>query len=313
MLKFKIFPIFVSVSFLLTTLVSCNNYTVNLKGLDGYTAVDNPTWSKSNIIMFEYSAHNSNGDYLSDSAGWCFIDLNKSVSKNNFLLVKDGGVFNQFQWSNDSKSIITTKSSQLFKISFPDGAITQLTFDTQIKNFASFSPDDSLILYNDDDSEFINRGMWIFNPKNGSKRLLKNVNQTKPSSVEPIWSPHDNLIAFIGYRDLLGFTDLYTYDTTTSALRKILSSETSISHPRISRDGLNIVFQRNSSDSQLPQIWTINIDGNNLKQITTQGGEQPAWGPKGDQIVYVKVNSYTPFSSSLWIISKDGKSEYKLI
>ena len=66
-----------------------------------------------------------------------------------------------------------------------------------------------------------------------------------------------------------------------------------------------------SDRTGIPQIWRMNIDGTELKQITEtqQGACQPSWSPDGNQIVFISPcdthrEVYT--GSSLFIINEDG-------
>lgn len=64
-------------------------------------------------------------------------------------------------------------------------------------------------------------------------------------------------------------------------------------HPSVSPDGKRIAFIINN------HVWVMNIDGSNLKQLTTSGGDNietfPQWSPDGK---YVAAWSYKTFEKS---------------
>ncbi len=72
--------------------------------------------------------------------------------------------------------------------------------------------------------------------------------------------------------------DIYTLDLTDKTMTRLTQEPGLDSHAKFSPDGESIVFVSNRTGSQ--QIWTMNKNGRNLKQITP-GPEEcvaPVWG-----------------------------------
>ena len=74
-----------------------------------------------------------------------------------------------------------------------------------------------------------------------------------------------------------------------------------------------------SIETDIPQIWIMNSDGSNKKQITfiKDGACQPDWSPDGSQIVFISpclrrmgVDLY--YGSGLYIINTDGSGLFPL-
>jgi Tol biopolymer transport system component len=67
-----------------------------------------------------------------------------------------------------------------------------------------------------------------------------------------------------------------------------------------------------------PNIWTINVDGNRLEQITNleDGACQPAWSPDGTKMIFVSPcadnSGYYP-GAGLFMIDADGSSKPMLL
>ena len=110
-------------------------------------------------------------------------------------------------------------------------------------------------------------------------------------------------------------TDTPTYTTTPTQLPTDTSTPTA--SPTITLTPLptplggaaQIAFA--SSRSGAMEIWLMNVDGSNLKQITDipDGACQPKWSPDGNQIVFISpcVRHLTTYpGASLFIINADG-------
>jgi hypothetical protein len=96
----------------------------------------------------------------------------------------------------------------------------------------------------------------------------------------PAWSPDGYRIAFAAPNGLIVF------DTATGGMQTILS-EWRVTDIAWSPDGLSIAFAATTAGSE--DIYLINPDGSNLRQITTQPGMEnnPTWSPDSRQIVFV--------------------------
>src|SRR5690625_4938113 len=64
------------------------------------------------------------------------------------------------------------------------------------------------------------------------------------------------------------------------------------SHPRFSPDGSQLVFQSNRSGT--PQLWLMNINGGEAKQLTTfkHGATNPVWTNDGTKIIFTSMLDY---------------------
>src|SRR5215831_12149345 len=67
---------------------------------------------------------------------------------------------------------------------------------------------------------------------------------------------------------------------------------------------------------QGPDVYTMNSDGSDVKQLTNLGPESSAfwesWSPDGKQIVF---NEYKPpdFLGQLWLMNADGSNQHLLL
>ena len=78
-----------------------------------------------------------------------------------------------------------------------------------------------------------------------------------------------------------------------------------VGDPQLSPDGRTVAFTSGSVDKQanrvITQIYTINIDGSNLKQITTgdKSHSSPRWSPDGKRLAFVT-------GGQIWTMEPDG-------
>ena len=79
-------------------------------------------------------------------------------------------------------------------------------------------------------------------------------------------------------------------DTLGQNIRTIAKGFGYLSSPQWSPKGSKIAFVGRVGNSSDMELWTVDPDGTNLKQITTDGagGGGIAWSPSGHDIVYVR-------------------------
>ena len=71
---------------------------------------------------------------------------------------------------------------------------------------------------------------------------------------------------------------------------------------------MTLVFTSQSTDGW-PQIWTINADGSDSKQLTDTQGYSCDWSQDGRYIVYTDSRGE---NGRLWIMDADGNNKRQL-
>lgn len=115
---------------------------------------------------------------------------------------------------------------------------------------------------------------------------IANVNETEQEKTK---------IVFIS--DMNETFDVYIANADGSNIERVTYSEEKELHPALSPDGTKIAFSKNS------QIWIINIDGRDAREITRHGDAfQPSWSPDGTQLAYNK-------QGQIWVTDANGKNQ----
>ena len=119
----------------------------------------------------------------------------------------------------------------------------------------------------------------------------------------PTWSPNGQQIAFHSYRHGRNDPDIFVMDADGRNLRQIVNHPAYDGAPHWHPNGKRIAFMRGKD---LAYLYTIDIDGNNLKLITE--GDfigRIRWAPDGERIAFRGVIGE---SRGIFVIDADGRN-----
>lgn len=123
---------------------------------------------------------------------------------------------------------------------------------------------------------------------NGSnlKRLIK-----KGDNTNPVWSPDSQWIAFNSYQGPEhGANNFLLYVMTADGGRLRKLAKGALAGCTWSPNGKQIAYATTSLENESKNILVIDIDGNNLRQLTRLGAREwatsPAWSPDGQWVAY---------------------------
>ncbi|MBI1296578.1 hypothetical protein GC175_16610 [bacterium] len=147
---------------------------------------------------------------------------------------------------------------------------------------------------------FVGDGLMIINADGSNPRTISERFGGERGFM-PVWSPDSKTIAFTtgstpediakeelnkAYRDPFAYSVIYLVDVETGEERPLLSDgSTGHIDPAWSPDGTQIAFASMRSGNS--EIWLVNADGTNLRQITDTGEQVrfPYWvAPKPQQV-----------------------------
>ncbi|HPD25314.1 MAG TPA: hypothetical protein PK464_00965 [Candidatus Marinimicrobia bacterium] len=243
-----------------------------------------------------------------DSSGLWLINIDGT----NPRLILKGGLGNWYDISPDGGRIVFEDGGQIYRVpmigdSIVVNQIKQLTFEGS-NFFPAISPDGNWIVY-DSNNESPDGGyrIWIMTDNGTDKSLVV-------SGRMPCWSDNQKWIYYIGL-----YAEIYkvNIDSTSEVVKVTHLNETNIysadnRNPKCSPDGTKVAFESNG------QICITDSTGNNLKQLTTDGGINPDW-IDNNTIVYIGFNprgsdieDFLRNHGTLWIMDVDGNNKKQL-
>ncbi|MBU5465643.1 S9 family peptidase [Virgibacillus sp. MSJ-26] len=109
---------------------------------------------------------------------------------------------------------------------------------------------------------------------------------------DPQVSPNGSTYAFVSTtvnEEKEYISHLYLQSLQEKTLTQWTFGNEKNSHPRFSPDGSQLVFQSNRSGT--PQLWLMNINGGEAKQLTTfkHGATNPVWTNDGTKIIFTSM------------------------
>lgn len=254
--------------------------------------------------------------------GWHIV-LRQETNQDQPLTL---GLFDtQHDWSWDKQYIVLVRGipystrSQVWKMRY-DGndkiPLTPKEIDCQNPHF---SPDSKRIVFNAvTDTVNLRRHIFI---ANADGKMWDQITNDSTFLIDgeahyafTSWSPAGTHIVVGGAAvpktgaiwDFIGIIDLKT---------KVLQELTSVRHlspwlPEWSPKGDKIAFVSGGSNGAGLDIWTVNIDGSNLKQLTNDGKSwEPDWSSDGTQIVYSKREGDEDFLHVIYIMDAEGSNK----
>lgn len=262
-----------------------------------------------------FSAIDSEPAWSPDGQWIAFGHGDTSGKEGIYLITPDGqlvkqwhqGAVNSPSWSPDGQWIAFSQNNQIWKKKVNGDSLTQLTFEG--KNFyPTWSPDGQWIAF-----DGLMKGQTNFYAiwkirNNGENRTL-----ITPSTMEygdirmPNWVGGD--ILHIRYGNGMSSSELFVMDINGNDNRRITINRTTDYYPKYSSSKTRIAFTSKDKSSPLFQIWTMNADGSDLKQVTNRQGYSCDWSPDETRLVYTDSRVE---SGRLWIMEANGSNNRQL-
>lgn len=158
-------------------------------------------------------------------------------------------------------------------------------------------------------------------------KKLTRITNAKGYDAEGCWSPDGKIIVFASNRaayegklseadqkrleiDKSYFMDLYLCDADGSNVRRITDAPGYDGGVFFSADGKKICWRRFDEKGMIAEVWTMNSDGSDQKQITTLGAMSwaPYFHPSGEYLVFT-TNLHGFDNFELYITAADGSGK----
>jgi TolB protein len=307
-------------SFLLVVIwstVACkeDDFSVNFPIVRTRRNYGEAAWGPTDLIVFGHTPYDRVGQPV-DSSGLWLIRPDGS-DKRPLTLFREIGDFGSPDWSPDGKWIAAHHDDQIYKISVDQDSVVQLTTGSLRKFFPSWSPDGEWIAFSISVGDTGQWGIWAVSSEGSRVRHIR-----RGDGLNPDWSPDGKRLVFPGWSPGTQKQKLMIMDATGENLRVVFDPTRygfnftwNVDHPQFSPDASRIVFQMGPAEKKDGQIWVVNVDGSQPRQLTQEGGLEPSWNPEGTQIVYVKFSTLHPEQTGngkLWIMNDDGSNRRQL-
>jgi dipeptidyl aminopeptidase/acylaminoacyl peptidase len=157
----------------------------------------------------------------------------------------------------------------------------------------------------------VGTGIWVMKPDgSGQRQLTSNPHGMDES---PTWSPNGTEIAIDRSTALGTPRRIYVVKIDGTGLEPITDRDWDRFEPAWSPDGSEIAFATAGpgtieSNGNPPQIWVMDADGSDQRQLTTLpfGAWRPAWSPDGSQI------AFDGSDGAIYVMNADGSGLRKL-
>jgi Tol biopolymer transport system component len=187
-------------------------------------------------------------------------------------------------------------------LAYPDGELRRLTNDLESYFWLSLSAAGKKLVTR---QQKLTSRLWLL-PDGDMKRArqLTFGERGFDGYSGLAWTP-DGRIIFSAFT--YNATDLYSMNPDGSGrVRLTANAGQDNDHPMVSNDGRYIVFTSNRGGSR--QIWRMDIDGRNQKQLTFGGGQHESAGyaalsPDGEEVFFIKRGAGP---AAIWKVSIKG-------
>jgi Tol biopolymer transport system component/DNA-binding winged helix-turn-helix (wHTH) protein len=211
-------------------------------------------------------------------------------------------------WTPNGKHLIfsaraTNESySQVWMLDYPDGAVRRLTNDLESYFWLSLSADGRRLVTR---QQRIVSHLWLLAGADVKKaRQLTIGGRNLDGFVGLAWTP-DSKIVFSAFAN--NVTELYLMNPDGSNRVPLTANAGPDNNfPVVSRDGRHIVFTSNRTSAR--QIWRMDIDGRDQKQLTFGEGKKDsahyaALSSDGAKVFFIKHGAGP---AAIWKVSIEG-------
>ena len=189
-------------------------------------------------------------------------------------------------WLRDGGGLVFSATeqvnNQLWHISYPSGEVRRVTDDTNSYGTGSFSlTADSSTIATLQQEVISNLYVAPYPEAAGARQVTPGV-PGRLITFGMSWTPDGRVV----YATMLGGnTDVWIMNADGTGNRQLTNDPGYDAGPEVSPDGRHIVFE--STRSGRRNIWRIDLDGGNPKQLTDGGADvAPGFSPDGRWVIY---------------------------
>jgi len=273
-----------------------------------------PAWSPDGkVIACGAGNYTISGDYV---VGVMVKDgSQKTISAQKWFRVY------YMSWLSDGSGLVMTASdresrlTQIWNLSYPNGAVRRITNDLNSYHGASLTADSTGLV-----CVLSNRTSNIWVVPNADVNLAKQITSESINAdgLSGLSLAPDGRIVYASGKS--GNQDIWIVEANGTGQKQLTLDAATDYYPAVSPDGRYIVFSSDRTGDF--NIWRMDIDGSNLKRLTNAGGEGwPQVSPDGRWVVYnsIKSNQWTLWedianpSAKIAVIPFEGGPPLKML
>lgn len=187
----------------------------------------------------------------------------------------------QIAWEKEGDTVYFLRKGDIWKIYNSGESPSALTKNHDINSF-KLSPDGNRFIFSREKTKKHN-GMWSMQVKGTGLRQIADSTIISPAFD---WGD-DNVLVYFHNR---GISSMTYVGVEKKYLKECFYLDNDISWSKATPDKKQNKIAYISDLVDGPNIWTMNFDGTDAKQITEKGGTSPCWLPDGKSFLYVEDN-----------------------
>jgi eukaryotic-like serine/threonine-protein kinase len=278
---------------------------------ENYFVPDSPAWSADGQFIALSAANGTSRKDASKKSFEVFI-VRAADGRLEQLTSLDWNALDSFEWLKDGSGLLAVAQNaerifeyQLWQIDYPDGKARLFSRDAHTYGAKmSLSADSKSLLVIQREVE---TNIWLA-PANNLKQA-RQITFSSSGRADGWYGMNfapDGRIVYTAWIDQS--LTIWTMDALGANPKQLTSIGFRDEKPMVSADGRFIVFQSNRSGAT--EIWRMETDGGNLRQLTNGGGNSnPSVTPDGKWVVYRKAKNGT---NSIWRVPTTGGAEMRI-
>jgi Tol biopolymer transport system component len=199
----------------------------------------------------------------------------------------------------------------------PDGSgIVKLTHSEDFSGDPGWSPDGSKIAFGSDRRHGAERAeMYVMGADGSNVRRVSTLPDNAEYDSAPRFSPDGTKLVFTRFRGDPKPAALFTIRIDGSGLRRLTPWSNGAGDADWSPSGKKLVFEANPNNRCHGDVYTVDSDGQHLKNITDNrcdgGIADPVWSPDGKKILFGQAREFSGgFGFGLATMNPDGTDRH---
>jgi Tol biopolymer transport system component len=268
----------------------------------------------------EFPGHNGRIAFMKqDSHGfWQTWVANKDLS-NQVKLTSGSADSGWAVWKPGGAKLAFDSDGDIFKMNPAGTGLVNLTDSHSFDADAGWSPDGSKIAFESDRRKHQGRTeIYVMDSEGSHVRRVSTLPERAQGDFAPRFSPDGTKLVFTRYRGDPKPAALFTIRIDGSGLRRLTPWSNGAGDADWAPGGKKLVFEANPNNRCRGDVYTVDSDGQHLKNITdnrSEGGiADPVWSPDGKKILFQQARAFEGgFGFGLAKMKPDGTDRHFIL